>query len=1491
MGTGTDSSSPLSLFHPIIARWFAERYGRPTDVQARAWPVIADGKHALITAPTGSGKTLTAFLWAIDSLASGRWQGGGVRVLYVSPLKALNTDVRENLMLPLTEIRERFHAEGEPFPAIRVLTRSGDTPAEERRQMLRRPPEILITTPESLNILLCSRNGRGLLTGIATVILDEIHAVAANKRGTHLATAVEQLVPLSGEFQRIGLSATVRPLETVAEFIGGAMIRSVSHFEKRPVTIIRGGDRKEYRVRVCHPGPAESVSDSDTWWQALAASFREIIRAHRSTLFFTNSRRHAEKITRFINEDEPEELAYSHHGSLSREIRLAVEKRLKAGELRAIVATSSLELGIDIGKLDRVVLVQAPPAVSSALQRIGRAGHGVGETSTGLVYPLHGRGFVDAAVMARLVMERDIEEALIVSNPLDVLAQVLLAMTSQEMWDIDRLYDFIRCAWPYRELPRRHFDLVLDMLAGRYAGTRIRDLTPRVTIDRVDNTVKAKEGSARMIYMSGGTIPDRGYYDLRLQESRTKIGELDEEFVWERSIGDTFEMGTQTWRIQRITASDVEVVPTAAVPGITPFWKAEEMNRDSHLSEKIADFLEEADERTDDPVFAAELRGRFFMDEEAAASLLEFLQRQKEATRGPLPHRHHLLIEHFDDPMNRTDRKQVILHTLWGGRCTRPYAMALSAAWEERYGYNLECIVNNDCVLLMLPHEFDAGAILSLVTPENLDRLLREKLEKTGFFGARFRENAGRALLLPRGGFKKRLPLWLNRLRAKKLLDAVLQFPDFPLLIETWRTCLADDFDIERLKSLLGEIAAGEVRISESITAAASPFADNLIWKQTNTYMYEDDTPTSGARSSLSDRLIGEIVSTGSLRPLIPAGLIGLLEAKLKRTAEGYAPRSSRELVDWARERVLIPEDEWKDLCAAVRRDLGTEGDDAVEGSLPRLVRVLLPGASVRCFAAIESLPRITGALGAARQKIDIHPADMNGMLSPAAIHDIDLVFSRYQSGNDDDSAQELVAEFLASYGPVLPSLPAGVFGTASIAELLNECAEAGTLVIDRLVEGSEEGYACDRENLEILLRMLRAARRPSFTALDIHALPLFLAAWQGVAERGSDMEALQDRLERLFGYPAPASAWEEFILPARMRPYHTAWLDSLMQSSDMVWFGCGRKKISFAFNDERALFSEPSDDEKGNGDAASIFGERRGRYDFFDIARQTGLDSARLAETLWSLAWQGKASNDGMAALRSGILNDFTPLQPREESGRRPSRSAYNRWTSTRPLAGRWFALDPMEEPRDRIDEEEIVKDRVRQLVRRYGVIFRELLASEAPPLQWGRILRTLRLMELSGELLAGHFFSGTTGPQFASHEAFRLLSGGHPDDAVYWMNATDPASPCGLGLESLKGELPPRVPSNWLVYRGSTLVLAARRDGKEMTILAPHDDPRLGEYLSFFRELPGREFNPEKMVLIERVNEKKPHESEYAAAFREAGFSLSYRGFELRKRFDDNM
>ena len=927
----------------MVGAWFKERFGRPTDVQVRAWPGIMAGEHVLVTAPTGSGKTLAAFLWALDRLIAGEWPSGHTGVLYVSPLRALNNDIRRNLLEPLSEIRERFEAGGLEFPDIQVRTRSGDTPQSERRRMLRRPPEILITTPESLNLILSSPQARFMLGTVRAVILDEIHAVAGTKRGVHLITAVDRLVLPAGEFQRIGLSATVRPPEVVAEFLGGYVMEGLApepEYRARPVSVVRSREEKRYDLTVRFPAEALKAKTKESLWQPLSDAFRKIIGHNRSTLLFTNSRRLAEKITLRINRGEGRPLAYAHHGSLSREIREDVEGRLKRGELRAIVATNSLELGIDVGVLDEVILIQCPPSVSSAVQRIGRAGHRVGQAGRGTLAPTHAHDILEAAVMAEAVLAQDIEPIQTVDGALDVLAQILVSMVGVETWDLDELFARVRAGYPYRRLSRDHFDRVLNMLAGRYADSRVRELKPRLSIDRIDNTVSARKGALRALYLSGGVIPDRGYFHLRHLETNARIGELDEEYVWEASIGQQFTLGTQLWKIRRITHNDVFVVPGNPRASTTPFWRGQEFARDFHFSERIGRFLQEADQALDDPGFPARLESKNRMDQTAAHELTEYLRKQKEATGRPLPHRYHVLVEHVGTGPDGVPGNQVVMHTGWGLRVNRPLALALDAAWEERFGERPRMFAGNDCLVIQLPHEVGGDELLSLVSAGDLERLLQKRLEGSGFFGAHFRECAGRALLLTRDRFNRRLPLWMSRLRSQRLLEAVKDYDDFPILLEAWRTCLRDAFDLEALHRVLSELESGVIGWSEVRTGHPSPMARGAAWGQVNQYMYMSDDPMSERGSSLRSDLVHELLFDEGLRPAVDKDLAVRFEEKRMRLSPGYAPGSPRELLDWVKERRLIPMPEWADLLEAVRRDHGLDEPGVLAPIEEKLIRV-----------------------------------------------------------------------------------------------------------------------------------------------------------------------------------------------------------------------------------------------------------------------------------------------------------------------------------------------------------------------------------------------------------------------------------------------------------------------------------------------------------------------------------------------------------------------
>ncbi len=1479
-----------NLFHPLIVEWFREYVGQPTDIQKKAWPEIASGNHVLITAPTGSGKTLTAFLWAINRLVTGEWKTGATRVLYVSPLKALNNDIRRNLIQPLDELKGVYTFNNKNFPAISVMTRSGDTSESDRRQMVRNPPEILITTPESLNILLSSKSGIRILTGIKTVILDEIHSVVGDKRGVHLITAIDRIVRLAGEFQRISLSATVRPLEKVAEFVAGFKVMGDAPkplYKPRSVSIIRSDDKKEYRVKISFPAEAFNRGPDEPVWPFLADKCREVIARNRSTLVFANSRRIAERLTYMINEGAGSNIAYAHHGSLSREIRTEVEQKLKDGDLSAIVATSSLEMGIDIGDLDEVILIQSPPTISSAIQRIGRAGHRVGEASRCTIFPTHDHDFLDGAVLARAVLSQDIEAVAPVNCPLDVLSQVIISMTGVETWDIDELFMQVKSSYPYRKLSRTQFDLVLEMLAGKYMDMRLRDLNPRISIDRLDNTVTAKKGALLAIYMSGGTIPDRGYYKLRHHETGALIGELDEEYVWEARVGQIVTFGTGNWRINRITHNDVFVTPSGVQVMDTPFWRSNELNRDFYFSEKISTFLEMADERLDDSDFEGFLMEHHFMDETSSGLLADFLRRQKDYTAAALPHRHHILFEQVQTGPAGVPGNQLVIHTMWGGRLNRPYAMAINAAWMEKHGEYLEIYPGNDSIVFQLNASIDPDELVNLVTSSNIDSYLKRQLEKTGFFGARFRECAGRALLITRNRMSERMPLWMTRLRSKKLLEKVLDFEDFPILIETWRTCLNDEFDLDNLRLVLGEIASGVIKWSHVKTFRPSPFAANINWNQVNQYMYETDQPASNSPIIKGD-LLQDILFNGEERPAVSAEVIKEFELKRRRLAPGYSPQEPSELLDWVKERIVLPVSEWEELLSAIERDTNGRSADVIEPVSNKLVQIILPLTGNNLIAALENCKLISKTFTSITGNLQVRL--LNG-------EEINVDHKHDHKVNDSRSADEIFInmflEWFRFYGPVKKEWISHNLGITinNLEPILTSLIESNDCITGRLIKESPEVYFCDSENYEILLRINRARSVPVIEPLDAAFLPLFLARYQGLSAKAEDEEALMNRLEQLLCLPLPAGMWETDILPARMNYYKCAYLDRIVSESDLCWTGFEKEKTAFCFETEFDLLGKSrskGDKENDKG----LFTDTKARYGFFDLMEVSGLNSSELTERLWKGVWNGIISNDGYSALRRGIENNFsapeiTASQDNRRRGRGIARrSGFNRWKGTHTYTGNWFRLPVPEQDSDLIGEEEIKKERVRLLFDRYGIIFREILFRELPEFSWKALFRSLYIMELSGEIISGLFFKSVTGPQFISRKAFQMLSTLTEDNSIYWVNAFDPASVCGMQIDALKGTTPRRLPGNSICYRGTAPVVIVENSGKVLTIMIPPDDPDIEQSLAPIRNLLEREFSPLKNIAVETVNGEPATKSLYVDVFRRLfDVQIDYKNLILYK------
>ena len=1452
-------ANPFEFFHPLIKQWFFGKFTHTTDIQDRAWPLIATHKNVLITAPTGSGKTLTAFLWFINELVTQNRSAHELpRVLYVSPLKALNNDIKKNLDQPLKEIQDIFEKSREPFPHIRVMTRSGDTSQADRRKMLRHPPQILITTPESLNLMLSSGSGRGMLCGLKAVILDEIHALLGNKRGVHLITAVERLVRLSGEFQRIALSATLKNLDAVSGFVGG--YRMDGHgphprYVQRPVEKIESGIQKSYRISVQYPQKEEDPADAPVW-DLLAKECLDIIEKNKATLIFTNSRRLCEKITYKINQASAEPVAYSHHGSLSRQLRLNVEQNLKNGKLKAIVATSSLEMGIDIGELSQVILIQSPSSVSSALQRIGRAGHQIEGVSQGTLFAAHSHDLIPAAVLAKAMDIKDIEPVHPIECPLDVLAQMIISMTGLETWDLDELYAFLKTSRPFHNLGRESYDLVLNMLAGRYSAARIRELQPRISIDRLDHTVQGKKGALLALYTSGGTIPDRGYYQLRHHDTQARIGELDEEYVWEAKIGQITTMGTRNWKIMRITHNDVFAVPVGNSSMDAPFWIAEAMNRDSHFSGLIQNFLETAEESLTRPEFEPLLKTEYHMDETAAKELIRFLKQQKEFTGTALPHRHHLVLEYVRSGPDGSPGSMLVIHTLAGGRVNRPYAIALEAAWEDRFGENPEIFPGNDAVVIQLPHQIEPEEILSLVTGSNVESLLKRKMESTGFFAARFRECAARALLLTKNKINQRMPLWMTRLKSKKLLENIILYEDFPILLETYRTCIQDEFDLIHLKLMLDEIQTGEISWSAAFTSRPSPFASGMAWNQINQYMYREDEAASSA-SAPGGNFLRDLVFSPNLRPSVSPALVKGFETKRQRLAPGYAPQTPQDLLDWVKERIAIPHEEWDALLQQIKTE------------------------------ALDSMETI---LDPARDKLTL--------LSPEGI-ECPLVVSRewapklleafYEPGESQTTGASLLGQWLSFYGPVSLDFIQNSLGIekSRLEDLISTLVEERRVIAGLLVDKGSDTDICDSDNYEILLRLSRSLARPRFDALEIDVLPLFLAHYQGLTKRSDHIDGLFDRLEQLSCLPLLAESWESDILPARISPYPPSFLDTLMQEGGLQWMGFARKHSAFCFKPDMDLLlhrtkgsgpeTEKTAADSKDPELESLFDPGGTRHDFTRLLNLLSCDSRTLSERIWNLVWQGKLSNDGFSALRKGIETGYKapetikPLTGRR-FGRRQSKAgpSFSEWRGSLPFAGYWYKPESPSDPLDEMETEDLHRDRVRLLLDRYAILFREILHKELPQFQWAVLFRSLRLMELSGEILSGHFFKDIPGPQFMLPRAFQKLRTTLPEEAVYFMNAVDPASVCGIPLPAVKQRFPKRLPTTLLVFKGRGLKLISLGNGKDLLIHAEPGDAQMAEYLACLSHLLTRPVKPLKKIIVETINTDPAGKSPYLPDFK---------------------
>src|SRR4051794_28703201 len=1116
---------PLAHFTPQVREWFGRAFAGPTAAQAQAWPAIATGEHVLISAPTGSGKTLAAFLYGLDRFVATPTHEQ-TRLVYVSPLKALSYDVEKNLRAPLRGIGAE----------LKVAIRTGDTPQKERRDMVRHPPDILITTPESLYLMLTS-GAREIFAGTEQVIVDEIHAVAQTKRGAHLALTLERLEEASEHaVQRIGLSATQNPLEEVGRFLVGP---------QRTCTIVDTGARKPLDLKIHVPvesmvEPEQPDIELDPFdgtgheatrksiWPAIYPEIVELVKAHRSTIVFVNNRRGAERLALRINELAEEPIARAHHGSLAREERLVVEDQLKAGELPCLVATSSLELGIDMGAVDLVLQVESPKSVTAGLQRIGRAGHNVGDVSKGRIFPKFRADLLECAVVAQRMREGKIETTVVPRNPLDVLAQQIVAMAASaedEVLSVDLLAALLARTYTYSELSRAQLENVLDMLDGRYPSEEFGDLRPRIVWDRVAGTIRARKGSRALAITNAGTIPDRGLYSVNLPDGR-RVGELDEEMVYEARAGQVFLLGASSWRIEEITRDRVIVTPAPGVPGAVPFWKGDGLGRPKELGEAIGAFARWAVDQDKDA-----LAHDFHLDPRAASNLLEYLREQQTATRV-IPSDRTIVIERFRDEIG--DWRVCVLSP-FGGRVHAAWGLALSARIREVYGLESDAIWSDDGIIVHLPDADEPpGEELVMIEPDELEDLVVGELGGSALFGARFRENAGRALLIPRAYPGRRTPLWQQRLKSQSLLEVARRYAQFPIVLETYREVLRDVLDLPGLHDLLTRLHRRELSLVEVETQTASPFASSLLFDYVATYMYEGDQPNAERRAAalaLDRELLRELLGQEELRELIDPGALETVEADLQRLSERTRADSVDALHDVLRRVGELTTDE-----AALRVAPGSPALEWLEQLENERRAISLRIAGERRWAAAEDAGLFRDALGA------VPPSG----LPEAFLADV------------PDAMERLVRRFARTHGP---------FETASLRErygvdltpVLEALERTGDLVRGELRPGGTQREWCDPEVLRRLRRASLAALRKEIEPADQRALARFLPNWQGVDRHpagGAGPDRLREVLIALQGLALPADVWERDVLPRRVGAYSPSWMDALCAAGELVWIG-----------------------------------------------------------------------------------------------------------------------------------------------------------------------------------------------------------------------------------------------------------------------------------------------------------------------------------------------
>ncbi|HET7420477.1 MAG TPA: DEAD/DEAH box helicase [Candidatus Dormibacteraeota bacterium] len=1430
----------MDLFSPPVREWFRATFAVPTAVQERGWQEVAAGRHVLMAAPTGSGKTLAAFLWCLDRLASepAPPEAERCRVLYVSPLKALAHDVDRNLRSPLVGIRHQMESQGLNAPDVQVAIRTGDTPTEVRRSMERHPPDILITTPESLFLILTSA-ARKILAPVRWLIVDEIHSVASTKRGSHLALSLERLCEVTKvEPQRIGLSATQRPLEEVGRFLGGS---------DREVSIVDAGRLKTMDVRV--EVPVEDMTrlnaeDEDgargvnSIWPAIYPRLLQLIQEHRSTIVFVNSRRLAERIAARVNELAEQDLVRAHHGSIAREQRLLIEDELKAGRLRGLVATSTLELGIDMGAVDLVLQIEAPPSVAAGIQRVGRAGHSVGEVSRGVVIPKFRGDLLESAAVVEGMLEGRIETTVVPRKPLDVLAQQVVAMCALDEWDVERLGRVVRRAYPYGDLGPRAFESVLDMLSGRYPSDQFVELRPRLVWDRLAGKVRGRAGAQRLAVTNPGTIPDRGLYTVNLVDDGRRVGELDEEMVYESRAGETFVLGASTWRIAEITPSQVLVTPAPGEPGKIAFWKADTPSRPVELGAALGKMVREL--RSLEPQAAAKrLRERAGFDDLAIKNLLAYLDDQAEAT-GAVPDDRTVVVERFRDEVGDW---RVCLHTPFGGRVHAPLALALEAHLHEQLGVDARALWTDDGIALHLP-EVEAPPPLDMLIldPEEVQALVSAQLPASALFAGRFRENAARSLLLPRRRPGQRTPLWQQRMRSANLLQVAGQYPDFPILAETWREVMSDHFDMPALSTLLRSIRSREIRVVTVDTEKASPFASSILFSYVAEFMYEGDQPLAERRAqalTLDRDLLAELLGSEDLRELLDPDAIAAVELELQGLLPERFPRDADETHDLLSRLGDLSDEE------AVSRGVHEEWLRALEKER-RVVAVRIAG-DMRWIAA-EDAGRYREALGASLP-IGLPEVFLDGGAEPL---------------------ESLLRRYARTHVPFNTADPARRWAvpTATVEAALGRLAARGDVVAGEFRKAAEGREYCHPEVLRTLRRRSLAALRREVESVPPEALARFLPAWHGAGVRAGGADRLMEVVFQLQGLALPASVIERDVIASRVHDYTPRLLDELVSMGEVVWVGRG----SLGASDGRvALYMRgeaprlaPSPSAIADTDLHRRIREHlgaRGASFFRDIYNACGGgDEDVMLDALWDLVWAGEVTNDTFAPLRLlGPLSRRPARRPRMPRLIQPR--ATGRWSLVADLVGAGANAT------ERLHSEAGV------LLQRHGVLTREAVTGESWPGGFAGLYPVLRAMEESGRIRRGYFVEGLGGSQFALPGAVdRLRSLRESGGGVVALAATDPANAFGTVLPwpESDGRMS-RAAGAYCVVDDGRLVLYLERGGRS---LLTNGDVQLSHLQALIAVATGA-----GKVELQKVDGVAAMESPLKGVLREAGFSQTHR------------